>query len=215
MKAFAAQPVAPDTASDVAIVGLGAGAMACYAQPNQRWTYFEIDPGVIHVAAETGHFTYLKNCSGAPYKIVLGDARLQLRKEPDQRFGLIVLDAFSSDAVPIHLLTKEAIDLYLSKLTVGGRLAMHISNNYLDLRPVIAALAQNANLVCLTNDDLPAQMVNAGEFQDPATWVVLARREEDLASLRQHPQWHRLAANTAHKLWTDDYSNILSVFRRK
>ena len=211
MAAFAALPGNNQTA----IVGLGAGALATYAKPGEAWTYFEIDPGVIHVAVETGHFTYLKNCSRAPYQIVQGDARLQLRKFPDQQFGLIVLDAFSSDAVPTHLLTKEAVELYLAKLAVGGRLAVHISNNYLDLRPVIAGLAQHAKLACFINDDLTAQMTNRGDFQDPAWWAVLARREEDLGSLRQHPRWHRLTARADHKLWTDDYSNILSVFKRK
>jgi spermidine synthase len=198
----------------VAIVGLGAGALACYAQPHQDWTYYEIDPGVIYVATETEHFNYLKKCSAAPYHIVAGDARLQLRKAKEGQFGLIVLDAFSSDAVPTHLLTKEAVELYLSRLAPGGTIAMHISNTYLDLRPVIAGLAQSANLICLANDDLPRQMTNAGEFQDPALWTVLARRTEDFGNLSEHPQWHRLQT-TKPILWTDDYSNLLSVFRRR
>jgi spermidine synthase len=208
MKALQTRPI---EMSSVAIVGLGAGALACYAQPRQDWTYYEIDPGVIHVATATGHFTYLKNCSRAPYQIVAGDARLQLRKAQDQQYGLLVLDAFSSDAVPTHLLTKEAVELYLSKLAVGGVIAIHISNTYLDLRPVVAGLAQTANLVCLANDNLSRQMTNAGEFQDPALWVALARRTEDFGNLSEHPQWHRLQTATT-QLWTDDYSNILSVF---
>jgi hypothetical protein len=197
-----------------AIVGLGAGALACYAQPHQDWTYFEIDPGVIQVATETGHFTYLKNCSRAPYHILAGDARLQLRKAKDRQYGLIVLDAFSSDAVPTHLLTREAMELYLSKLAPGGNIALHISNTYLDLRPVVAGLAQSANLVCLINDDLARQQNNIAEFQDPAMWVVLARRMEDFGTLSQHAQWHRLD-NTAAQLWTDDYSNLLLVFKHR
>ncbi|NOT63657.1 MAG: fused MFS/spermidine synthase [Acidobacteria bacterium] len=197
-----------------AIVGLGAGALACYAQAHQDWTYFEIDPGVIHVAHETGHFTYLKKCSRAPYHIVFGDARLQLRKAKEKQFGLIVLDAFSSDAVPTHLLTKEAMELYLAKLAVGGVIALHISNTYLDLRPVVAGLAQSANLECLINDDLAVQQSNAVEFQDPAIWVVLARRTEDFGTLSQHPHWHRLES-AAPQLWTDDYSNLLRVFKRR
>ena len=139
---------------------------------------------------------------------------MQLRKAKERQFGLIVLDAFSSDAVPTHLLTKEAVELYLDKLAPGGTIAMHISNTYLDLRPVIAGLAQSANLICLANDDLPKQMANAGEFQDPALWIVLARRTEDFGTLAEHPQWHRLQTTTPI-LWTDDYSNLLSVFRRR
>ena len=211
MTALREQPLAKP---NVAIVGLGTGALISYAKPGEDWTFYEIDPDVIQIAAHSGHFTYLKNCSAASNRIVMGDARLQLRNAPDRHYGLIVLDAFSSDGIPVHLLTKEALDLYLAKLADGGRLVMHISNVYLDLRQVVSALAQSANLSCLVNDDFSAQMVNAAPNQDPSTWVVLARRAEDLGSLSQHPQWHRFDNYAKSKLWTDDYSNILSVFRR-
>src|SRR5262249_38021787 len=115
---------------NMAVIGLGAGALACYAQPGERITFYEIDPAVYRIASDPRYFTYLPDAEqrGAKVAVVLGDARLRLREGPDGAFGLIVVDAFSSDAIPIHLLTEEAFALYLSKLAEGGLLAVHISN---------------------------------------------------------------------------------------
>ena len=127
---------------NVAVVGLGTGSMACYAQPEQHWTFYEINPAVISIAQNTEYFTYLEKCAVGPTQIVLGDARLQLQNAPDQHYGLIVLDAFNSDAIPVHLMTHEAITLYTSKLAPGGMLAFHISNRSLKLDAVLADLAK-------------------------------------------------------------------------
>lgn len=209
LKAFAQQPGAPN----IAIVGLGTGAIATYAQPGEQWTYYEIDPAVLDVASRNEYFSYLNQCTATPVKTILGDARLQLRHAPDGHYGLIVLDAFSSDAVPAHLLTQQALQLYLSKLAPGGRLLFHVSNHYLDLHRVVAALARSENLVCLASAEPKVQKENLAEGQDPAYWMALARAEAELGGLLNHPHWRRVEANPSSQLWLDDYSNVLSVFK--
>jgi spermidine synthase len=201
---------ASQTSTNIAVVGLGTGAMACYTKPGQDWTFYEIDPAVLDIARNERYFTYLQKCTAAPVKIVLGDARLQLRNAPDGHYGLIVLDAFSSDAIPMHLLTREALDLYLSKLARGGWLAFHVSNNFLDLHSVIGNLAKNANLVCLASEK---HSVNKDEGQNLAMWVVMTHNNEDLGDLLKDSRWQRLEGNAQGKIWTDDYSNILSVLK--
>ena len=130
----------------VAIVGLGAGTLATYARPGQRWTFYEIDPLVERVARDPRFFTYLEDCQADSVEIVLGDARLQLRSAPDHGYQLIVLDAFSSDSLPVHLISREALALYRAKLATGGVLAFNLSNRYLDLDPVMSRQAQDAGL---------------------------------------------------------------------
>lgn len=210
-QAFAAKPVN----NNFAIVGLGTGAIAAYSQAGQEWTYYEIDPAVREVAERQDFFTYLGQCSAAPVKTILGDARLQLKHAPDAHYGVIVLDAFSSDAVPTHLLTQQALQLYLRKLAPGGRLLFHISNHYLDLQRVVTALAKAEGLAGLSSDPPAQQKSYVVEGQDPAYWIALARHESDLANLPKDTRWHRLDAVTASKVWLDDYSNVLSVFRWK
>lgn len=203
------------TPMNIAVVGLGTGAMACYARAGQEWTFYEIDPAVLAIAQNENYFTYLK-CAGGTVKTVLGDARLQLRYAPDGHYGLIVLDAFSSDAIPTHLLTKESLDLYLSKLAPGGRLLFHISNKYLDLRPAIADLANYHNLVCYSVIfDPSAQRADGGDGLDPSLWVAIARRKEEIGALTANPHWQNLEARPKSRIWTDDYSNVLSAMKWK
>lgn len=204
-----------ESSPNVAVVGLGTGAMACYAQAGQDWTFYEIDPAVLSIARNENYFSYL-NCGRAPVKAVLGDARLQLRNAPDNGYGLIVLDAFSSDAIPTHLLTKEAVELYLSKLAPGGRILFHVSNKYLDLRPVIADLAMDSNLICFgVIFDSQAQRAAGGIGLDPSSWVAVARRAEELGALTNNPHWQRLEGRARHEVWTDDYSNVLGALKWK
>jgi len=190
----------------IAVVGLGAGGLSAYAQEGQRWTFYEIDPLVERIARDPACFTYLRDCPAA-VDVVIGDARISLARAPDRTYGVIVLDAFGSDAVPTHLLTREALRLYLSKLAEDGLLAFHLSSRYLDLRPVLAALAADAGLPGIVGD--------AGEGRDPmeygATWVVLARRPGDLEPLRDD-RWRPLEP-VRRRVWTDDYSNILDALR--
>src|SRR4030095_15920757 len=194
---------------NVAIVGLGAGAAAAYSQPNQKWTFYEIDPAVVSIARDTQYFGYLSECAKAPVDVILGDARLKLRDAPVNGYGVILIDAFSSDAIPVHLITQEALDLYLTKLASGGLLVLHISNRNLDLSGVIADLARARNLTCIgLFDKRPSE----GD-RDPSKWIVLARNPADSAPLMHEPFAEMLVGKPDAKVWTDDFSNILSVFK--
>ena len=196
------------TVKDVAIVGLGTGATAVYALPNERWTFYEINPAVVNIARNPEYFTYLNGCNSVPINIVLGDARLRMRDAPNAGYGLIVLDAFSSDAIPIHLITQQALDLYLSKLAPGGLLVFHISNRHLNLSPVMADLAASRNLHCIGMYD-PAPYNIQGK--DASVWVVMTREPNDAGSLSTSSYARTLSGDNRRRIWTDDFSNILSV----
>ncbi|HEY5883217.1 MAG TPA: fused MFS/spermidine synthase [Pyrinomonadaceae bacterium] len=193
----------------VAVIGLGVGAMAAYSRPAQEWTFYEINPDVIALASNSQHFTYLQNCASGSVSVVEGDARLKLQTASTGHYGLIVLDAFSSDAIPVHLLTQQSLDLYLSKLAEGGILAFHISSRTLDLKPILADLAQSRKLVCIGFDDLKPSSV---EGKDPSQWVVMARSEAEISNLSINTQWKRLEGSGA-RVWSDDFSNIVRAIR--
>jgi hypothetical protein len=198
----------------VGVIGLGAGALAAYAKKGQHFTFFEIDPAVARIARNPDYFTYLSEGTGA-YRVVLGDARLSLAREPAGRYGLMVLDAFSSDAIPVHLLTVNAIELYLEKLADDGLIALHISNGYFDLEPVVGAAAATLGLAVLSQKEdprlIPAAEQRAGKR--PSHWVLLARRHRDFGILAADPRWRRPATPAGFAAWTDDYSNLLRVLR--
>jgi len=194
----------------VAIIGLGIGATITYARPHERWTFYEINPAVVSIAKSPQYFTYLSECAPAPVDIVLGDARLKLRDAPDQSYDLLVLDAFSSDAIPVHLMTQQALDLYLSKLAPGGLLLFNISNRNLDITGVVADLAKSRELSGLSMLDLTPPQPNG---RIPSHWVVLARTREGYGSLANDPFAKPLVSSGTDKVWTDDFSNIISVFR--
>ncbi|MCA1594208.1 MAG: fused MFS/spermidine synthase, partial [Acidobacteria bacterium] len=198
--------------SNVAVVGLGTGASVAYSTPGQRWTFYEINPAVERIARDPNYFTYLQTCAAAPVAVVLGDARLKLREAPDAQYGLIILDAFSSDAIPAHLLTREALELYLSKLAPGGLVAFHLSNRTLNLDTVVGGLAHAASLPALVFDD---STYDPASGRDASRWAVVARRPEDLRPLDADARW-RPPDEREHKfvVWTDDFSNIAGVFRR-
>jgi hypothetical protein len=196
----------------VAVIGLGAGSMVSYSRPREKWTFYEIDPAVLKIAQDTNYFTFLERCGRGSVQLVPGDARLQLQNAPDHHYGLIVLDAFSSDAIPVHLLTREALDLYISKLAPGGILAFHISNRYLSLEPVLGNLAGNAGLIGLSKYQ-HASREDRISGKSPSHWAVLARDSANLGFLMQRENWRQLQARSPDKAWTDDYSNILSVFQ--
>ena len=196
------------------VVGLGTGSIGAYATPGQDWTFFEINPAVEHIARDTRYFTYLRDC--APQATVLiGDARLTLAGLPDASFDVLFVDAFSSDAIPVHLLTAEALELYARKLTPSGLLVVHISNRYLQLTPVVAAVARAAGMVGVVQAHAPSrrQLLISAEIT-ASRWAVLARRESDLGTLADHPKWESLAKMPG-PVWTDDYSNIAEIFRRR
>ncbi len=194
----------------VAVVGLGTGTTACYGRTGERWTYYEIDPLVVRIA-RSSLFSYIRDCPPT-IDIVLGDARLSLTQAPDSEFDLIILDAFTSDAIPAHLLTREALALYLRKLRDGGEVAFHISNRYVDLRPVLTGLADDARIPGAVGDrDVTSE--ERLKLYYGSRWVVLARKPATLATLLRQPDWTPLPPEPATRVWTDDYSDILSVLR--
>jgi hypothetical protein len=195
----------------IGVIGLGAGSLAAYAQPDQEWTFYEIDPAVERVAKD--YFTFLNDCKAGIPKIVLGDARLRLREAQDGYYDMIVLDAFSSDVVPVHLLTREAMALYLSKLKPDGFLCFHCSSRYLDLKPIIANVARDAGLTCLAREDLNTSLQEKQAGKEPSQWMVMARPGENIERLRKSGLWEPMQGQAGVPVWTDDYSNILEVFK--
>lgn len=194
-----------------AVIGLGTGTMAAYSQPGDRWTFYEIDPEIIRVARNPRYFSYLRDAPGA-VDLVVGDARLSLDDVRDGTFSLVVADAFSSDAIPTHLITREALALYFRKLGPGGVLAFHISNRYIDLQPVLGNLARDAGLTCqYGNQDAPLGV--AITEASASAWVAMARDPEDLGEITDSERWRPCATGSDAYTWTDDYSNIISVLR--
>jgi hypothetical protein len=199
------------TPREVAILGLGTGSLACYAAIGQHWTFYEIDPAVERIARDTRYFTYLRDCP-AKLEVILGDARLSLTKAPDRQYGLIVFDAFSSDAVPIHLIDREAIKLYLDKLANGGLMVFNISNRYLDLQPVLANLAQDQGLVALVQEHFVTE-ADKDAYYVNSMWVVMARRPGDLGRLAKNGAWQPVHGKPGARLWTDDFSDVFSALK--
>ncbi len=196
----------------VAVVGLGSGTLSCYRKVDEQWTFFEIDPAIEQIARDPRLFTYISACA-PDLPMVLGDARLTLAASR-QRFDLIILDAFSSDVVPVHLLTREAIDGYLARLDEGGALVLHLSNRYMELGGVIAAVAGAQGLVAIFKDDDRPLMVPL-DYKANASVAVLARRRADLGELPSRPEWRERKADPDIRIWTDDYSNVLGAILRK
>ena len=206
----------PDAA--IGVVGLGAGTLSCYRRPGQRWTIFEIDPAMVEIARDPAKFTFLSHCAG-DVPIVLGDARLEIAKQPPGRLDILVIDAFSSDAIPLHLLTEEAIGIYARALKPGGILLIHISNRFFDLEPVLAAEAQARGwAAAIRMDPGPAR---EDEDLTGSNWVALAATPQRLAQLtgpleprekaREDGVWVPLEARPHFDRWTDDYASTLPV----
>jgi hypothetical protein len=194
----------------VAVIGLGAGGLAAYAGAGEEWTFYEIDPDIARVAGDTSYFTYLRD-TPARVRVVLGDGRLSLAEAPDHYYDIIVVDAFSSDAIPTHLVTLEALSVYRSKLAEPGVIAWHLSNRYLDLEPVLARFIREARVSGLirTDIDRTPELESNGY---PTVWAAIASNPSQLGALRNDSRWRPLRIREGVGLWTDDFSNIFSVF---
>jgi spermidine synthase len=193
------------------VVGLGTGTLACYRRPGQAWRFFEIDPAVLELS-RNGTFTYIRDCA-PDAEVVLGDARLELARLPHGTLDLLAVDAFSSDAIPLHLMTDEAMGVYLDALSTKGILLVHISNRYIDLEPVLAAIARQRGLTAVLRDDVPED--GASKLFTPSTWVAIARDPARIAALRKTDparEWRTLGAPAA-RAWTDDHASILPQVR--
>ncbi len=204
--------------ASIGVVGLGTGTLACYRRPGQYWQFFEIDPLVIEIARERKIFSFLEKCA-PDVPITLGDARLTLAAVPEGKFDILALDAFSSDSIPLHLLTKEAFATYRKALKPDGILLVHISNRYIDLNPVVAAEAKaNGWSAALRHDSPTEQLINRGNRA--SQWIALSRDPAKLAELTgkvdkvksryyNSEQWLQLDAPGKTSPWTDDYASVL------
>ena len=193
-----------------AVVGLGTGSLACHARPEDSIDYFEIDPAIVRIAQNRNLFTFLWVCR-PDVPIVLGDARLTLAQAPAGAYDLIVVDAFSSDAIPVHLLTREAMAIYLGKLSPHGIIVMHVSNRHLELASAVAGVARANGLVARLNDGGDVDQ----SYKFASTVVAVARDQEDFGALTQHSGWTELAPDPNQQVWTDNYSNVLGAVLRK
>ena len=200
---------ANDKPGAVGVIGLGTGSVACYAQPDQTYIYYEIDPLVADVASDEQHFTYLSDCT-PDAEIVLGDGRLNLAAEPEGHFNLLLIDAFSSGSVPTHLLTTEALSLYLSRLSEDGLLVMHVSNNHMDLPRIVGRIAGVLEAPARYHFFNPSADQAHGEDAHPSQVVVLARSEQALAALDADGAWVVLE-NDGKRAWSDDYTNVIGA----
>jgi hypothetical protein len=199
--------------SHVAVIGLGTGSMACQRRTGEDWRFYEIDRAVVQIASDATKFRFLASCAPqAP--IVVGDARLTLAEVAPGTFDLIVLDAFSSDTVPVHLLTREAIAGYFTRLAPGGVLLFHISNRYMDLAPIVANAAAANGLVMRVGESYP-DAAGAAEYRLPSIVAAVARQTGDFGRLETDGgMWSAQATDPTTRPWTDDYSNVLGALLR-
>ncbi len=202
----------------VGVVGMGAGSLAAYARPGQQWVFFEIDPDILQIAVNPEYFTFLARArerrdgdEKVDIRFFLGDGRQGLEQSEEGRFGVLVLDAFSGDSIPVHLLTLEAIQADVSRLRPGGLLAFHVSNRHVDLEPVLSAAAAAIGWhAWLREDDGTA---HPEEGQRPSIWMVLAREESDVAPVLAQGGWRPAREAEPERLWTDDHVKLLGSLR--
>ena len=204
---FGSEVIAPD--AKVGVVGLGVGALSCYATPGQTWRFYEIDKLVDDIARDPAHFSYMDQCA-REMPTILGDARLTLAQETDAPFDVLVIDAYSSDAIPIHLITLEALDLYRERMTADGILVMHISNRFYELAPILGNAAEVLGITALYQN-------RAGTVEDPiqkgevpSKVVLMSADPAALAPFVGDPRWKALAGQGG-LVWTDDHANLLSA----
>src|ERR1700730_11289917 len=196
-----------------AVIGLGTGSLACRAEPQDTVDYYEIDPAIVRIARDPALFSFLAECR-PDVPIMLGDARLTLAQASDAAYDLIIVDAFSSDAIPIHLLTREAMAIYLGKLKPHGLIVMHVSNRHLELASVVAGIAAANGLVTLVSD-APDRDELSEPYKFGSTVAIVAREREDFGPLARSSDWELTAPDPKQWVWTDDYSNVFGSLWRK
>jgi hypothetical protein len=195
----------------VAVIGLGSGTLTCASEPGETWKFFEIDQSMVDTARDPKYFTYIQNCE-PDLKPVIGDARLTFAREPDGIYDLIIVDAYSSDAIPIHLATEEAMEIYKNKLAPQGAVVMHVSNRHLELSSVVVGIADANDLKSWVYSEDSGR---DNEYIFSTSVVVCAREEADVGRLASSEQWALEEADEKQRVWTDDYSNVLgAVWRR-
>ena len=209
-QAMTALPAIYGATARVGVVGLGTGTLACYAKPGQAWRFYEIDPAIVRIARDTGQFTYLKRCLPDP-QIELGDARVTLSRDPRASLDLLALDAFSSDAIPMHLMTRQAFATYARVVQPDGLLLVHISNRFLDLEPVVAAAARDGGWGAIELNLRPSLL---DRDASASQWIALSRNRNVLLALESlDTDWVPVTAAPGFTAWTDDYSTILPLLK--
>jgi hypothetical protein len=201
----------PPRTENVAIAGLGSGGLSAYARPGQHWTYFEIDPSVVRIASNPAWFCYLARAVTPP-RIRLGDARLSLAAD-SAHYDLLVIDAYTSDAIPLHLLTCESFRIYRRRLAPHGVLVVHLSNRYFDLVPIVRAIAADAGMICRVREDRHSTKEERERGRFPSSWAILGRGERDLGALGRDPRWEALPGSKQTPLWTDDFASVTAALR--
>jgi hypothetical protein len=195
----------------VAVIGLGSGTLACASEPGENWKFFEIDQSMVDTARDPKYFTYIRDCE-PDLKPVIGDARLTFAREPDGIYDVIIVDAYSSDAIPIHLATQEAMKIYKDKLAPQGAVVMHVSNRHLELSSVVVGIAEANDLKSWVYSEDSGR---DDEYIFATSVVVCAREEADVGQLASSEEWALTEADDNQRIWTDDYSNVLgAVWRR-
>jgi hypothetical protein len=196
-----------------AVVGLGTGTFACFAEPGDSFKFYEIDATVQKMARDPNYFRYITECA-PDVPIVLGDARLTLAQSQD-KYDLIILDAFSSDAIPIHLMTREAMAIYLSRLAPHGIVLMHISNRHMELASVVAGIAHANGLTSRVNNRVARDDEDDVNYLFTSTVVISAREDADFDTLGDDSDWTVISPDPRQRIWTDDYSNVVGAIIRQ
>src|SRR5258705_7200614 len=195
----------------VAVIGLGSGKLTCASEPGETWKFFEIDQSMVDTARDPKYFSYIQSCA-PDLKPVIGDARLTFAREPNGIYDLIIVDAYSSDAIPIHLATEEAMEIYKNKLTPQGAVVMHVSNQHLELSSVVVGIAEATDLKSWVYSE---DSNRDSEYIFATSVVVSAREETDVGKLASSEQWALTEADEDQRVWTDDYSNVLGAVGRR
>ena len=200
------------TSAHVGVIGLGIGGIATYFRPTDHATFYELDPLVVELAKDSNYFTFLRD-SLAPITTVVGDGRLTLHSASPSQFDVLFVDAFSSDAVPVHLLTREAMRLYFEKIQENGALVVHVSNRYVDLVAVIAAHLREYNLTATARHDLTLSAEELASGKMPSEYIVVGHPDSLIVqALLQTKGWSQVPPSD-DRPWSDDYSDLVSVLR--
>jgi hypothetical protein len=194
------------------IIGVGAGSLACQFQLGEKLDFFEIDPAVVRIAQDPSRFTFLSEC-GQDTQMIIGDGRIELSQVPAARYDVLVVDAFSSDSIPVHLMTREAIELYMQRLKPSGLVVLHISNNHLELKSVVGAIGKSLGLSVRSALFTPKNTPETLDMAVPSTVAVLARSDAALGTILDDARWQPVNAG-ATAPWTDGYSNLLAAMWR-
>jgi hypothetical protein len=203
----------------IAAVGLGTGSISCLTQPGDSLDFYEIDRSIVHISRDENYFTFVANCAPKA-SVIMGDARLTLANAPDGRYDIIVVDAFSSDAIPIHLMTREAMAIYLQKSAKTGLIVMHVSNRHLELTSVVAGVAAANGAVTREyfagdeDQEDRKQEYSDSAYQFSSVVAVVGRTDADFGELAKRKSWAVAEPDPGQWVWTDDYSNIIGALVR-